>query len=257
MSFGVIIPARYASTRLPGKPLRDIGGKPMIAWVIDAARAAGADFVLVATDDERIARAAERCDVRALLTSPDHPTGTDRLAEVVTREGLSPETVVINVQGDEPLLPPATIRAVAQALAERPEAALATLAAPLHDVKDLFSPHVVKVVLDQAGYARAFSRAPLPWARDAFPALPDVPAALPDGVPFLRHVGLYGYRVKTLTRLASEPTVPWERAESLEQLRALWLGLSIHVTVVDEPPPHGVDTEEDLARVIRLLESAL
>lgn len=247
--FGVIIPARYASTRLPGKPLRDIAGRPMIAWVIDRARESGAAFVLVATDDERIAHAVERHGARAVLTSPAHPSGTDRLAEAAALEKLPPDTIVLNVQGDEPLLPPAAIRVVAQALAERPEAALATLAAPLHDVADLYSPHVVKVVLDQAGYARAFSRAPLPWVRDAFPPLPERPPTLPPGVSFLRHVGLYGYRVKTLTRLAASPVVPWERAESLEQLRALWLGLPIHVTVVDEAPPHGVDTEEDLERV--------
>lgn len=250
--FGVIIPARHASTRLPGKPLRDIAGRPMIAWVIDRARESGAAFVLVATDDERIARAVEREGGKAVLTSPAHPSGTDRLAEVAALEGLAPDSLVLNVQGDEPLLPPAAIHAVAQALTERPEADLATLATPIHQAEDLFSPHVVKVVLDQAGFARAFSRAPLPWARDAFPELPELPRALPPDVPFLRHVGLYGYRVRTLTHLAASPVTPWERSESLEQLRALWLGLSIHVTVIDEAPPHGVDTEEDLERMRRI-----
>lgn len=252
-SFGIVIPARMGATRLPGKPLREIAGKPLIGWVLENAQQAGAEFVWVATDDVNIATAVMQLGGDAVLTSAEHPSGTDRLAEVVRLRELPPETLIVNVQGDEPLLEPGTIELVASALAARPKAAMTTLATRIHRVKELFSPNVVKVVLDRDGYARTFTRAPVPWMRDAFAAGP--PAELPASVPFLRHVGLYAYRAQTLLSLAEQQPVPWERAESLEQLRALWLGLPIHVTVVQQAPPHGVDTEEDLRKVEELLQA--
>lgn len=247
--FGVVIPARYGSSRLPGKPLRLIGGRPMVLRVVELAERSGAEFVWVATDDERIAESVGALGVEVIMTSTEHPTGTDRLAEVVRIKGLSSDTILVNVQGDEPLLPPELVGLVARSLAERPQAGIATLAAPLHSGAELLSPHVVKVVLDNEGYARMFSRAPLPWARDAFSS--GVPDELPEGVPFLRHIGLYAYRARTLTQLAALESTSLERAESLEQLRALGHGVQIFVAEVSSPPPHGVDTEEDLTRVDR------
>jgi len=246
--FGIIVPARYASTRLPAKALRDLCGKPLTVRVWENALRVGADFVLVATDDERIASVVRAEGGQVVMTSPSHPTGTDRLAEVVQLRGLSPETVVVNVQGDEPLLEPELVRGVAEALLARPRAGIATLATPIRGAPELFDPNVVKVVLDAEGYAGTFSRAPLPWVRGVF--VPgEVPQELPADVPFLRHVGLYAYRAATLLTVAAAPQVPHERAESLEQLRACHLGIPIHVTVVAEPPGHGVDTEEDLRKV--------
>ena len=227
----------------------------MILWVYENALRLGADFVWVATDDQRIADVVTQAGGEAVLTSPDHPTGTDRLAEVARLRGLSSDTMVVNVQGDEPLLGSRYVELVASALAAEPSAGIATLAAPITEVTDLFNPNVVKVVLDGGGWARLFSRAPVPWVRDSFASFGsgDLPTELPNDVPFLRHVGLYGYRVETLQRLADTPVVSVERAESLEQLRALHVGIRIHVSVVEEAPAHGVDTEEDLARAERLL----
>jgi len=248
-SFGIVIPARLASTRLPDKPLLDVAGKPLIVRVLEAAQCAGADFVLVAADDQRIVDVVRAAGGEALLTSPVHTSGTDRLAEAVQRRGLAGETIIVNWQGDEPLLDPDVAARIAGALAERPSAHMATLATPITDVDELFSPHVVKVVLDRNGLARTFSRAPVPWVRDSVPPLPDKPASLPPGVPFLRHIGLYAYRVRTLLELTGETPPSWETAESLEQLRALWMGWEIHVSVVDAAPQPGVDTAEDLERV--------
>ena len=254
-AFGIIIPARFGSSRLPGKPLRDLAGRPMIQWVYENAQRAGAGFVWVATDDERIAHAVQGFGGEAILTSTDHATGGDRLAEVVRSRKVPDETIVVNVQGDEPLLDAKYVRLVADALGENPAAGIATLATPIATPAELFNPNVVKVVLDDAGSARYFSRAPLPWARDAFAA--GQPEALPENVPFLRHVGLYAYRAGALTALSKLPQPPVERAESLEQLRALHAGIRIHVSVVSEAPPHGVDTEEDLVRVADLVSQTL
>lgn len=251
--FHVVIPARHGSSRLPGKPLRPLAGRPLIAHVVARAREAGAREVIVATDDERIVAAAEAAGARALLTDPAHPSGTDRAAEVARREGWAPDAVVVNLQGDEPLIPPGLPRLVAETLLEDPAAGIATLVTPLRDAAELFDPHVVKAVLDAGGHALYFSRAPLPWVRDRFrPG--ETPAALPEGVPFYRHIGLYAYRVGDLLRIARQPACPLERAESLEQLRALWHGITIATAVVETPPPHGVDTEADLQRVEALLQ---
>ena len=244
--FTAIIPARYASTRLPGKPLADIGGKPMVVRVAERAVAAGADRVVVATDDVRIKAAVEAHGIAACLTAADHATGTDRLAEAAQQLGLSDDAIVVNVQGDEPLLSPALIRAVADLLAAHPDAAIATACHPITDPAEAFNPNVVKVVLDAKGHALYFSRATIPWARDAFADNRD---DLPQGLPLYRHYGLYAYRVRFLRAFPALAPAPIERFEALEQLRALWHGFRIVVEVTTGTPAPGVDTPEDLDRV--------
>ncbi len=255
-SFGVIIPARFGSTRLAGKALLDLGGKPMVVRVLELARKSNASFTVVATDDERIVQAVTEAGGVAMLTSPNHLTGTDRLAEVVRRMELAPETVVVNLQGDEPTLPPDLVDLVAHTLMAWPDASLATLAAPLTHPADLFDPNVVKVVADARGRALYFSRAPIPWVREAFTAGGAPPAELP--LPpggFLRHIGLYAYRVATLQRLSETTPAGVERAESLEQLRALWLGMGIQLALTPTVPAAGVDTAEEAIRVRKLFEA--
>jgi 3-deoxy-manno-octulosonate cytidylyltransferase (CMP-KDO synthetase) len=244
--FTVLIPARFASTRLPGKPLADIAGKPMIVQVALRARASGAARVVVATDDRRIVESAGAHGIEALLTRDDHPTGTDRLAEAAARLGLSDDAIVVNVQGDEPLLEPALIRRMADVLAGAADAAIATACHPIADEAEAFNPNVVKVVLDAHNYALYFSRATIPWARDAFGAQA---RTLPDGLPIYRHYGLYAYRVAFLARYPALPPAPIERFEALEQLRALWHGYRIVVEVTTGTPAPGVDTPADLERV--------
>jgi len=244
--FTAIIPARYASTRLPGKPLADIGGKPMVVRVAERAVAAGADRVVVATDDIRIKVAVEAHGIAACLTAADHATGTDRLAEAAQQLGLPDDAIVVNVQGDEPLLSPALIRAVAHLLAAHPDAAIATACHPITDPAEAFNPNVVKVVLDATGHALYFSRATIPWARDAFAGSRD---AVPQGLPLYRHYGLYAYRVRFLRAFPALAPAPIERFEALEQLRALWHGFRIVVEVTAGTPAPGVDTPEDLDRV--------
>ncbi|MFZ2236489.1 MAG: 3-deoxy-manno-octulosonate cytidylyltransferase [Dokdonella sp.] len=251
MQFVVAIPARYGSQRLPGKPLLPIAGVPMVVHVARRALAAGAEEVVVAVDDIRIANALDGSGVDVQMTRADHASGSDRLAECAVARGWSAETIVVNLQGDEPLAPASGIRAVAETLA-RGDAPMATLAVPLHDVGELFDPNVVKLVRDIRGNALYFSRAPLPWPRDAFMGDRD---RLPDGVPFLRHVGIYAYRAGFLTTLAALPRTPLEIAESLEQLRALEHGHTIAVGLAPEPFPGGVDTFADLARVEAWLAS--
>ena len=246
-TFKVVIPARYAATRLPGKPLAEIAGRPMIAHVWDRAVESGAAEILVACDDERIVGAVERFGGRAVLTSPEHASGTDRIAEVAAREGWPDDAMVVNLQGDEPALPGAAIREVAAALAAHRAAGIATVATPIREPAELFDPDVVKVVLDDLGFARWFSRAPLPWVRGAFERGP--PAALPDGIPFLRHLGLYAYRVGVLRALCAAPPAPHESVERLEQLRALTRGVAIVVAVMDSVGSRGVDSPADLARI--------
>lgn len=256
-SFGVIIPARYASTRFPGKPLVDIGGKPMVVRVLEVAARAGAAFSIVATDDQRIADVVTMAGGDVMLTSPDCATGTDRLAEVARRKRFDPELVVVNLQGDEPALQPELVQRAADALLDTPDASLATLATPLRERREVFDPNVVKVATDHAGRALYFSRAPIPWLRGDFCAREAAAAsdqALTDA-PFLRHIGLYAYRVSTLLTLSKAEPVALERAESLEQLRALWLGMKIQVAVVPELPAGGVDTPEDALRVQKLYEA--
>jgi len=243
--FVVAIPARFASTRLPGKPLLDLGGRPMVLRVVERALAAGASEVLVATDDARIESALAGSGVRVVKTRVDHPSGTDRLAEVSNLCGWAPETLVVNLQGDEPLAPVSGIRAAADALAQA-DTPMATLAAPIHDAAELFSPSAVKVVRDGQGRALYFSRAPIPWARDAFAA---APGALPNGGPWLRHIGIYAYRAGFLATYVGLPQGKAEQLESLEQLRVLEAGYDIQVGLAPEPFPAGVDTPDDLARV--------
>jgi 3-deoxy-manno-octulosonate cytidylyltransferase (CMP-KDO synthetase) len=247
--FAVVIPARYASTRLPGKTLLDIGGRPMLAHVHDLARASGADPVIVATDDERVAVAAEAFGARVRMTSPRHASGTDRAAEVVAEEGWGDAQVVVNVQADEPLLPPALVVQVAQDLAAFEEAGIATLRTSIDDAGSVFDPSVVKVVCDEREFALYFSRAPIPWHRDAFAQ----DRSLPPGSRFDRHIGLYAYRAGTLRALAARAPAAIESAESLEQLRALHAGIRIRVPVARELPGHGVDTPADLERVRALV----
>jgi 3-deoxy-manno-octulosonate cytidylyltransferase (CMP-KDO synthetase) len=242
--FVVAIPARYGSTRLPAKPLRGIGGVPMVVRVAQRALQAGAAQVVVATDDRRIADALAGQGVDVCMTRDDHASGSDRLAECASHYGWADDAIVVNLQGDEPFAPAAGIREVARALAED-DAPVATLATPIADAHELFDPNVVKLVRTGTGRALYFSRAPLPWARDAFAT---DRGSLPDGVPFLRHIGIYAYRAGFLKRYAGLARTPLEQAESLEQLRVLEHGHAIAVRLTPEPFPPGIDTEADLAR---------
>lgn len=247
--FTVLIPARYASTRLPGKPLADIAGKPMVVRVAERASESGAARVVVATDDARVYDVVVAHGITACMTRADHPTGTDRLAEAADQLGLADDAIVVNVQGDEPLIEPALIDACAALLAAHPDCAVSTAAHAIDNVADYLNPNVVKVVLDGAGRALYFSRAPLPWWRDGHAA---GVSALPDPPP-LRHVGLYAYRAAFLRRFPTLPMAPLERIEALEQLRVLWHGERIAVHVTAQAPGTGVDTREDLERVRGLL----
>ncbi len=247
--FIALVPARLASTRLPEKPLADIGGLPMVVRVARRAAASGAARVVVCADSMRIVEACRHHGVEAILTASAHPTGTDRLAEACQLLGLDDAAIVVNVQGDEPLIPPSVIRDVAAALRADPQCDVATAAHALHERTELFDPNVVKVVRDVRGRALLFSRAPIPWARDAFAAAPVVPGGLPDGLPALRHVGLYAYRVSFLRRFPALARPAIEAHESLEQLRALYHGCAIAVIELDVPLPAGVDTPADLDRV--------
>jgi len=253
MSFRVVIPARYASTRLPGKPLVDIVGKPMVVRVAAAAAKSGAQEVVVATDDARVFDAVVAHGFFAVMTSADHPSGTDRIAEVAAARGWPDEAVVVNVQGDEPLVDPARVAALAAALEADPGAAIATAAHVLTDAQEFFNPNVVKVVLAADGRALYFSRAPIPWPRDAF-AIDR--SRLPPGFRPLRHIGLYAYRVAFLRRYGRLAPAPIEQWEALEQLRALWHGFAIRVVECADLPGPGVDTPEDLDRVRRLFAAA-
>lgn len=244
MGFTVIIPARLASTRLPNKPLADLGGKPMVVRVAERARESGAQRIIVATDHADIAAACAAHGVEAVMTRADHPSGTDRIAEVARALNLPDDEVVVNLQGDEPLIDPALLAACAARISL--DVPMATCAHPLHDVADVFNPNVVKVVLDKAGRALYFSRASIPWARDAFAASRD---ALPAGYVPLRHIGLYAYSNAFLQAYPGLEASPLEQIEALEQLRVLWHGVPIAVHVTDSAPPAGVDTPEDLARV--------
>ena len=246
LAFKVIIPARMASTRLPGKMLADVGGKPLVAWVAERARASGADEVVVATDHQDIADALAARGWKVCTTSPAHATGTDRLAEAVGLLRLGDDEIVVNVQGDEPLIDPALVRKVAAELALRPKASIATAVHPIASAAAFFDPNVVKVVIDTDGYALYFSRAPIPYARDAFAA---APATLPDGLPAFRHIGIYAYRVRYLRQFATLSPTGAERFEALEQLRALGHGHRIAVAFWDGPVEAGVDTASDLERV--------
>jgi 3-deoxy-manno-octulosonate cytidylyltransferase (CMP-KDO synthetase) len=240
--FLVVIPARLGSTRLPRKPLADIGGKPMVVRVAEQAKKSLAHSVVVATDSAEIQAACDEHRIECLLTSADHPTGTDRLAEVAQLLKLSGNALVVNVQGDEPLIPPELINQVAQTLADHPECAISTVAVPIHDVAEIENPNVVKVVLNRTNEALYFSRAPIPFVRDA---------RAEDKTEHLRHLGIYAYRAEFLQAYTRLQPAPPEQAEALEQLRALWNGYRIAVHIANQAPPAGVDTPEDLEIVKR------
>jgi 3-deoxy-manno-octulosonate cytidylyltransferase (CMP-KDO synthetase) len=244
--FRVVIPCRYASTRLPGKALLPIAGKPMVQWVYERACAAGALEVLIATDDERIARAAQAFGAEAVMTAAAHTSGTDRIAEVARRRGWPGEDIVVNVQGDEPLIPPALIRQLAALLAAQPQADIATLATAVESLAELLDPNAVKVVSDARGWALYFSRAPIPWNRNGAAA---GASSQRDYAGARRHIGAYAYRVAALTRLTQLPRGALEEREQLEQLRALEHGLRVFVADASEPPGPDVNTLADLERV--------
>jgi 3-deoxy-manno-octulosonate cytidylyltransferase (CMP-KDO synthetase) len=242
--FHVVIPARFAAARLPGKPLLPIAGKPLIRWVWECARASGAASVIVATDDERIREAAAGFGAECVMTSPEHASGTDRVAEVVRGRGFAPDDIVVNLQGDEPLMPPSVIAQVAAGLRAQPRADIATAIAPIVSLTEFLDPSCVKALRANDGSALYFSRAAVPWPRDG----------LRDGRPAQfagawRHIGIYAYRVRGLLEFAAWAPTPLESTEKLEQLRALEHGMNIHLVALAEPPPAGVDTPEDLERV--------
>ncbi|HZF31278.1 MAG TPA: 3-deoxy-manno-octulosonate cytidylyltransferase [Gammaproteobacteria bacterium] len=240
--FIAVIPARYASTRLPGKPLKEIAGKPMIEWVYRQTAESGASAVIVATDDERIAAACRGFGAPVELTSAEHASGTDRIAELARRFQWPDDQIVVNVQGDEPLISPLSIAQTARLLGWRPQAAIATLTAPLTSEREFRDPNFVKVVTDHEGWALYFSRAPIPYPRDG-------------GLPMVRrHIGLYAYRAASLRAISAAPPCALEETEKLEQLRALWLGMRIIVEDAVEPPSPHVDTEEDLIKIQRYFE---
>ncbi|MDV6314891.1 3-deoxy-manno-octulosonate cytidylyltransferase [Idiomarina sp. HP20-50] len=249
MSFTVVIPARYGSSRLPGKPLADIGGKPMIQHVVERAEASGAAEVIVATDDARVKAGVEQFGGRVMMTSSEHSSGTERLAEVIEQLALAEDEVVVNVQGDEPFIPPEIIRQVADNLANQRQAPMATLAVPIDDADDIFNPNVVKVVTDTAGYALYFSRAAIPWDREHFSA---ERATQVIAEHYHRHIGIYAYRAGFVRRYIEWQASPLEQLESLEQLRVLWHGERIHVAEAIKAPATGIDTEQDLQRARQL-----
>jgi 3-deoxy-manno-octulosonate cytidylyltransferase (CMP-KDO synthetase) len=248
MRFNVVIPARYASQRLPGKPLADLNGKPLILHACECARRSGATEVIVATDDERITLACERAGIQSAMTRADHASGTDRIAEVAEQQGWDDDELVVNLQGDEPMMPAGNIEQTTRLLESGAE--MSTLCTPIHDLAEFLNPNVVKVTADEAGRALYFSRAPIPWNRDT------ATAGLASQQHFhgaLRHIGIYGYRVGALRRLSATPPCELEQLEKLEQLRALWLGMHLAVDVAREVPGPSVDTPEDLKRVAALL----
>ena len=250
MSFHIVIPARYASSRLPGKPLRDIAGKPMIAHVIGHALQSDAERIIVATDDQRIAEVAGTFDVDVCLTSSEHNSGTERIAEVIDRYQLPDETIIVNMQGDEPLMNPSCLNQVGYALVNDHSVQMATLSTPIENVDELFDWNVIKLVTDKADNALYFSRAPIPWDRDVFC---DTPPHISDFEPFHRHIGLYSYSAGFIKQYIAWGSSHLERIESLEQLRVLYHGENIRVITASEIPGPGVNTEEELMRVEHIL----
>lgn len=251
MSFRVVIPARMSSSRLPGKPLLDIAGKPMVQHVYERAVESGAETIIIATDDDRIEQAARGFGAEVCMTGEHHQSGSERLAEVVEKLGFADDEIVVNLQGDEPLIPAALVRQVADDMAKHEKADMTTLCTRIHTAAELFDPHVVKVVMDKAGNALYFSRAVIPWDRDAFAISTE---ELPENAVHYRHLGLYAYRAGYLREYVNQAHCELEKMESLEQLRVLWHGGHIHVAETREPPGHGVDTEADLERVRRLFD---
>ncbi|OAM51360.1 3-deoxy-manno-octulosonate cytidylyltransferase [Methylovorus sp. MM2] len=252
MSFKVVIPARYASSRLPAKPLLDIAGKPMVVRVAEQAMASGADIVVVATDNAEILEVVQQHGFNAVMTRADHPSGTDRIAEVAKLMGWDDGAIVVNVQGDEPLIDPILIQEVALNLAQHAGASMATACHPIHDKASILNPNVVKVVINAEGHALYFSRAPIPYPRDAFAADQDIP----EDVDVYRHIGIYAYRVGFLATYSQLKPAMIEKVESLEQLRVLWHGYHISVAITEHAPARGVDTEHDLAQVRKYFAEA-
>jgi 3-deoxy-manno-octulosonate cytidylyltransferase (CMP-KDO synthetase) len=246
MDFKIVIPARYASTRLPGKPLLDIGGKSMIQRVYENACETKASSVVIATDDQRIQEAAEAFGAEVCMTADSHRSGTDRIAEVVRTMGWPDDAIVVNIQGDEPGMPPSLANQVAQDMQQHQRADMTTLSTSISEQEQLFDPNVVKVVTDEKGYALYFSRAPIPWHRDEFTS--GVPA-MPQDTNYYRHIGLYAYRAGYLEKYVNLAPSVLEQAESLEQLRVLSHGGCIHVSEAEQEPGHGIDTADDLERI--------
>ena len=250
MSFRIVIPARFASTRLPGKPLRDICGKPMIVRVIEQAKKSNAEEVIVATDSQEIVDALSEIDVHVCITREDHQSGTERLSEVIEQMGFDDDQILINLQGDEPMMPPVCLNQVGQALEQDYQVKMATLCTPLTDLEELFDPHAVKVVRDINDYALYFTRAAVPWSRDCFN---ETPRKMPQGQDYQRHIGLYGYRAGFIKQYLEWQSSDIEKTESLEQLRVLYYGEKIKVISAEIAPGPGVDTIDDLNRVCELL----
>ena len=250
MSFRIVIPARYASTRLPGKPLADICGKPMIAHVIEQAQKSNAEEIIVATDSKNIVEAVSSLNVRVCLTRENHQSGTERLSEVIEQLGFHDDQILINLQGDEPMMPPVCLNQVAEALEQENRLKMATLCTPLSDIDELFDPHTIKVVRDINHYALYFTRAAIPWSRDCFN---QSPRNLPNNQQYQRHIGLYGYRAGFIKQYLQWPSSDIEKTESLEQLRVLYYGEKIKVITAQTPPGPGIDTQDDLNRVRELL----
>jgi 3-deoxy-manno-octulosonate cytidylyltransferase (CMP-KDO synthetase) len=258
VSFIVVIPARYASTRLPGKPLLDIAGKPLIQRVYEQATQSQAQRVIIATDDKRIDSAAQGFGADVCMTSDQHRSGTERLAEVCQKEGISDDTIVVNLQGDEPLVPPQLLDQVANNLARYTQASMSTLCVRIHDIDEVLNPHAVKVVFDKTGYALYFSRAPIPWDRDDFPDTVTEFTQHKDRlnlhrIDYYRHIGLYAYRAGFIRQYLELESSPLEHVEALEQLRVLYHGHKIHIEAASAEPGLGVDTQEDLDAVIALI----
>lgn len=254
MSFSIVIPARFASTRLPGKPLRDICGKPMITRVIEQAKKSNADEVIVATDSQEVADAISELDIRICITREDHQSGTERLSEVITQLGFDDDQILINLQGDEPLMPPVCLNQVGQALEEDANLKMATLCTPLTDIDELFDPHAVKVVRDINDFALYFTRAAVPWSKDwSRDCFNEAPREMPANQEYQCHIGLYGYRAAFIRQYLEWQTSDLEKTESLEQLRVLYYGERIKVITAEIPPGPGVDTIEDLNRVCELI----
>lgn len=253
--YKIVIPARYGSSRLPGKPLIMLAGKPMIQHVFERAKSTQASEIIIATDDQRIFDAAKGFGAEVVMTSPDHENGTERIAEVAGLRDWLPEDVIVNLQGDEPLIPVELIELTAQGLIMNAQAGMSSLCTVITDAKDLFNPNVVKVVTDNSGFAMYFSRAPIPYDRELYKLGQQ---AISEIAPAYRHIGMYGYRVAFLQEYKGMDITHVERAESLEQLRALCYGVKIHMTVIDKAPGHGVDTFDDIALVeaqLALLEA--
>lgn len=252
MSYCIIIPARYESTRLPGKPLRLIAGRPLLQHVYDQAVKSQASRVIIATDDSRIEDFARSINAEVCMTASHHRSGTERSAEVIERYGLAADEIIVNLQGDEPMMPPACLDQVASLLNDKDaEAPMATLCEPIHSAADIFDANTVKAIMDQHGYAMYFSRAPIPWHRDSFN---DATSEMPDGQAYYRHIGLYAYRAGFIRHYLEAEVCPLEKTESLEQLRVLYMGHKIRIAPAIEATGPGVDTEADLNRVEALLQ---